>query len=91
MVSVHPETSLLALDFGRFAADREERAAFASDLRTAARECRGLRRANPISGAVSSTIHQTASDRFQDADAFQSATHRAARAVRQLQRERMSP
>jgi len=84
LASVRAETHLPVFDFSRFA-DGDDRATFPSDQRTAEPECGG-----PVSGAATSPIRRTAADQFRRADASQSATRNAARAVHQLERERMS-
>jgi len=84
LASVRAETHLPVFDFSRFA-DGDDRATFPSDQRTAEPECGG-----PVGGAAASPICRTAADQFRRADASQSATRNAARAVHQLERERMS-
>ena len=77
LASVHAETHLPVLDFGRFAADGEDRAAFPSDQRKAEREC-----AADLSDGLRSDPGR---------DASQSAARMAARTAQQLERERISP
>jgi hypothetical protein len=85
LASVHAETHLPVFDFSRFA-DGDDRATFPSDQRTPEPDCGDL-----VGGAAASPIRRTAADQFGRADdASQSATRSAARAVHQLERERMS-
>jgi len=81
LASVHAATFLPILDCGRFDAHGEDRGV----PRNAEPECGG-----PVGGAAASPIRRTAADQFRRADASQSATRNAARAVHQLERERMS-
>lgn len=85
LISVHAATYPPHLDFGRCPVDGEGRAAFPSNLRKPERE-----RDGPVGGAAASPIHRTAANQLRRADASQSATRNAARAVHQLERERMS-